>query len=200
MITGYTVYKGLTAQQHEDFLVPFEKFFREIQPQQILEIGIAGGGTSHAIHDIMSSLGRLFTYRAYELHDQPCYVQLRNLGIDVRLYNIFDHSYLNMNPDTVLEVSTYIQRPGTSLILCDGGYKISEFRLLSDFLKPGDYIMAHDYSQSLEYFKAHMEHKIWDWCEIHDQHIQDVIDRNNLKPYMQDDFQAVAWACFRKSH
>lgn len=198
-ITGHTAYKGFTAQQHAEFLVPFQKFLPEIKPQQILEIGVAGGGCTHAVYDIMSSMPDAFAYRAYEVHDQPYYAQLRSLGVDLRLYNIFDHSYMHLNPDTVAEVSSYIQQSGTTLVLCDGGCKIYEFKLLSDFLKPGDFIMAHDYSRTWEYFKAHMEHQIWDWCEIHDEHIQDAIDRNNLQPYMQDDFQAVAWACFRKS-
>lgn len=197
-ITGHTAYKGLTAQQHELFVEPFRKFLPSVKPKQILEIGVAGGGTTHAVHDIMTEMGEPFTYRAYEVHDQPYYNQIRSLGVDLRLYNIFDHSYLNLNPDTVNEVETYIHQPGTTLILCDGGCKIYEFKLLSDFLKSGDYIMCHDYSESWEYFKTHMEHKIWDWCEIHDEHIQDAIDRNQLEKYMKEDFQAVAWGCFRK--
>lgn len=197
-ITGHTAYKGLTAQQHDNFIMPFQKLLPLIKPRQILEIGVAGGGTTHAIYDIMSGIGDPFVYRAYEVYDQPYYDQIRSLGVDLRLYNIFDHSYLNLNPETVDEVQSYIEQNDTTLVLCDGGCKIYEFKLLSDFLKVGDYIMCHDYSQTWDYFKTHMEHKVWDWCEIHDEHIQDAIDRNNLKPFLKEDFQAVAWGCFQK--
>jgi hypothetical protein len=84
------------------------------------------------------------------------------------------------------------------LVLCDGGYKITEFKKLSEFLKNGDFIMAHDYAPSREYFEEHINNKIWLWCEIEDKFIRDVFEPNNLVSYNQDEFQKVVWICKKK--
>ena len=80
-------------------------------------------------------------------------------------------------------------------MLCDGGSKKNEFRILSDYLKVGDVIMAHDYAPNEEYFQEHINNKIWNWLEIQDNDINEPSLRNNLIPYMEDDFRQVVWAC-----
>jgi hypothetical protein len=82
--------------------------------------------------------------------------------------------------------------------MCDGGNKINEVNLLADLLKPGDYIMAHDYSETKEYFETHINPKEWLWCEITFADVQEALDRNGCVPYMQEEFQSVVWMCRRK--
>jgi hypothetical protein len=83
--------------------------------------------------------------------------------------------------------------------LCDGGAKRYEFQLLAPYLKQHDIIMAHDYSPNLEYFKANIMNKTWDWLEIDDSHIDEVCQKQNLRPYMQEDFLPVVWVCRQKA-
>ena len=96
------------------------------------------------------------------------------------------------------EIITYIQSKGISLVLCDGGDKVKEFKTLSKYLKVDDIIMTHDYAPNKQYFEEYVKDKIWNWHEIQDSDIENSIYDNNLKSYMRDEFLNAAWACFRK--
>jgi hypothetical protein len=96
------------------------------------------------------------------------------------------------------DVIDYIKQDGITLILCDGGSKIHEFKILSDYMKIGDFIMAHDYSENSETFKESVYLKIWNWHEISDKDIQDACDKNNLITYNKSIFDQVAWVCKKK--
>lgn len=194
-VTGVTEYKKLTSQQHVNFYSVFEKFIKEVRPDRILEIGTAGGGTIFALNDLMNEIGKKNAIRTYEVHNQQWYDTLREAGIDVRIENVFNHDYNALLEDKKDDVISYIQQSGITLVLCDGGHKIGEFRELSNYIKSGDYIMAHDYSETWEYFQNTLRDKIWNWCEIEEIHIQDAIDKNNLLPYMKEEFQSVVWVC-----
>lgn len=194
-IRGVTEYKGLSAQQHDNFYEVFDRFIREISPERIIEIGTAGGGTTLAMNDIMTEMGKPNRVRSYEVIEYPWHYRLTEKGIDLRLENIFNHNYDLLLEEKLDDVKSYIQDQGVTLVVCDGGYKIGEFRELSNLLKSGDYIMAHDYSPSMEYFETYVKDKIWNWCEIRDEHIEDACVRNNLESYMKAEFQSIAWVC-----
>lgn len=195
VITGVTEYKKLSSQQHGRFYEVFDRFIKEVKPERILEIGTAGGGSTLALNDMMIDIGKPGKIRTYEVHNQRWYDRLRECNIDLRLENIFNHAYDALLEEKKQEVIYYIQQPGTTLILCDGGHKIGEFNELSNYLKTGDYIMAHDYSESYEYFKDHIENKIWNWCEITEKDIERATEKNNLKRYMAEEFQSIVWVC-----
>jgi hypothetical protein len=96
------------------------------------------------------------------------------------------------------EIIDFITSEGTTLVLCDGGSKKNEFRLLSNLIKKGDVIMAHDFSPNEEYFIDNMLDKKWNWMEIQDSDINQSVIVNNLKPYMSELFLDVAWVCKMK--
>lgn len=194
-ILGHTVYKDYAAQQVDDFYPVFEKFLHTIRPARILEIGTAHGGFISAVADIMKDVGPC-EIRSYDIYEQHWYMDIiRGRGVDIRIENIFDEHYQNLKPEYVQPISTFIQDVGTTLVLCDGGNKIGEFNCLSDYLKHGDYIMAHDYAPSHEYFVEHVKDKIWNWHEISDNYIEDAVKRNNLNPYMKEEFDNIVWVC-----
>jgi hypothetical protein len=200
-ITGCTSYRELSAQQHDNFKSVFEKFLPEIRPARIIEIGTAGGGTTLAINDIMKTLGYDYQFRSYDIYEHPWYHRLPEEGVDLRIENLFDHPYRDFNwddRDRIQEVINFVQSPGTTLVMCDGGHKIAEFNVFSDVIKPGDFIMAHDFSWTWDIFINEVKGKIWDWCEISGENVAEAIERNNLQPYMKDEFQSVAWGCMRK--
>jgi len=196
-ITGACVYKNLIVQQHPDVFEVFKKFIQEIKPKRILEIGTASGGFTLFLKDTLNELGMSDTkIKSFEVNVHPSFEILREMGVEILHDNIFDHPYMNLEKPDLVE--PFIKEEGTTLVLCDGGYKITEFKKLSSFLKGGDFIMAHDYSPSREYFEDHVNNKIWLWCEIEDKYIQEVFEPNNLIKYNQDEFQKVVWLCMKK--
>ena len=201
-ITGCTSYRELSAQQHDNFKSVFERFLPEIRPARIIEIGTAGGGTTLAINDIMKTLGYPYEFRSYDIYEHPWYHRLPEEGVDLRIENLFDQPYRDFNwddRDRIQEVINFVQSPGTTLVMCDGGHKIAEFNVFSDVIKSGDFIMAHDFSWTWDIFINEIKGKVWDWCEISGENVAEAIERNKLEPYMKDEFQSVVWACMRKS-
>ena len=84
------------------------------------------------------------------------------------------------------------------LLLCDNGEKIKEFRAFAKYLKKGDVIMAHDYCKDGNYFNDHIRGVHWNFCEIGDGHVQDICDKYNLVPFMQEMFINVVWKICKK--
>lgn len=191
-MTGYIIYDGLTAMQHENFYSVFEKFLSDTRPSRILEIGTAGGGLTLALQNIIKKLDLSCSIRTYDIHSRSEYQTLKDNGIDSRVENIFDDQYLLKSDNEVID---FIQSPGTTLVLCDGGYKITEFNQISNYLKRDDYIMAHDYSKSHVYFDENIKNKIWNWCEIVENDITAACFINDLRPVMEDEFQSIVWVC-----
>ena len=194
-INGLTEYKNLTSQQHENFYSVFERFIKEVRPERILEIGTANGGTTSALNDLMIEIGKSNSVRSYDVHSHSWYEDMRKRGIDLRVENIFNHDYDRLLDEKKNDVVSYIQQPGITVVLCDGGHKIGEFNELANYIKVGDYIMAHDYSETWEYFNDHIKDKIWNWCEIEEKYIEETCVKNNLHPYMKEEFQSIVWVC-----
>jgi cephalosporin hydroxylase len=196
-VTGHTSYKGLTAQQHNDVFDVFKNFLSEIKPKRILEIGTAGGGFTLFLRDTLNELGLEDTpIKSFDVHECPWYDDIRKQNVEINIENIFDHSYFNLEkPEKIVP---YIQEEGTTLVLCDGGHKIGEVNMISNHLKVGDYIMAHDYTCNIEYFNENIKNEIWNWCEITDTHIEQSCIKNNLEKYNEEEFQSVVWTCRKK--
>jgi predicted O-methyltransferase YrrM len=195
-VRGHYAYKNLTISQHTSVPESFEILIKKIKPKQVLEIGTAFGGLTLLIRDLLDNNGltetKLITYDVYD----PVYLRenvSKGSNIDIRVKNVFNHQYNELiNKD---EISEIIQSNGVTLVLCDGGSKKNEFRILSDYLKPGDVIMAHDYAPNETYFQEHINNKIWNWLEIQDSDINESCVKNNLIPYMEDEFRQVVWVC-----
>jgi|TARA_B100001094_G_scaffold113765_1_gene109767 hypothetical protein len=198
-ISGCCVYKDTLAMQHKDAFATFKKLFEKVKPARVVEVGTSHGGLTLNLRDTLNDLGlhnspmKTFDVLKVDSHKK---VQ-ETPGIELIYDNIFSGSYLEIQrPELVVP---FIESEGTSVVLCDGGAKRYEFQLLAPYLKSGDIIMAHDYSPSLEYFKAHIMNKTWDWLEIDDTHIDEVCQSQNLQPFMQEDFLPVVWVCRQKA-
>jgi len=199
-VIGFHVYKHATILQHGDIQNKLKDLFSQKIPSQILEIGTAAGGLSLMIRDILDE-ARLTNsqFRTYDVFDsnRPELKSIIEAGakVDLRIKNVFNHAYSDLQDDCIEEIQSFIQQEGTTIVMCDGGSKKNEFNILARFLKPGDIIMAHDYSPTLEYFEEHINNKIWNWLEIQDSDIQESVSKYNLEPFMQEDFQQVVWVC-----
>ena len=175
--------------QREDVGDLFGPFLARIRPARILEIGTSSGGFTMILHDLCEELELHIPIWTLEIVDQPWFTRLRDVGIRTISENLFSPDYLSLaRPELVVP---FIQSPGISVVLCDGGSKKDEFRLLKPFLKPGDYIAAHDYAPNKEIYEKQFKDKIWNWMEIQDSDI-DMTDLEDLP-----EFNEVAWKMAR---
>lgn len=190
--------EGLICQQHKNFQDVFKVFFNRIKPTTVVEIGIGQGATSLALNRILKEIGHVYQMISYELHPQGWYSMLSNEGIKVRICNLFTDDYKNLRDSNREEIVSNLQRPGITVLMCDGGLKQMEVNLLTDFLKPGDFIMAHDYCRDKDFFEQSINKRIWNWCEITDEDIIETLKRNKCIDFMSEEFQNVAWMCRQK--
>jgi cephalosporin hydroxylase len=197
-ISGWYPYKGTTTLQHTTIATPLKSLFETIKPAQVLEIGTSYGGLTLLVRDLLDEIGLTdCDFRSYDVMETNRFhleEAIKNgAKVDFRIKNVFNHQY-----DALVEVDEmkdYIQQTGPTIILCDGGSKKNEFNILSPYLKEGDIIMAHDYSPNSEYFEEHINNKVWNWLEIQDSDIQESVEKYNLEPFMQENFQQVVWVC-----
>jgi hypothetical protein len=198
MVNGGFNYGYLFMGQHPDTPKVFKRFLSNTMPSRILEIGTFHGGLTLSLRDILDELELKDTpILTYDVNDQEFLKPLViNRNVEVRTKNLF-----NYNNNTFIdeqcenEIKSFIQKDGLSIVLCDGGCKKCEFNTIAPILKNNDIIMAHDYAPNLDYFNTHIKNKIWDWLEIQDSDIEQVVKQYNLQPYHQDTTQQIAWLC-----
>jgi predicted O-methyltransferase YrrM len=195
-VTGWFTYKGIATQQHEDVGDVFKLLFETLKPKRVLEIGTASGGLTLMLRDILDEISlnetNIKSYDVVDKHFLKHHID-NGVNIEILIKDVFNHSYNELVE--VEEIKSYIQQEGVTIILCDGGSKKNEFRLISDYLKEGDIIMAHDYSPNESVFYNNVKDKIWNWLEIQDLDIEGSVIKNNLKPYMSEEFEKVVWVC-----
>jgi len=189
-----SAYMGYTAQQSHNVYEIFYDFIKEVKPKRILEIGTALGGFTEFLKIIIDELNLNTKILSYDIYERPWYSQMLDKGIDVRVENIFNEDWTNVK----LDVENFIKQDGNSIVLCDGGWKIGEFKIFSKLIKSGDFILAHDYCHDKETFEKNIKNKIWNWLEITYEDIEQSCIENNLKPYRQEIFSNAVWVCMQK--
>jgi len=195
---GHFVYENLIISQNKNIEPVFDKLIENIKPKRILEIGTADGGLTLMLRHILDSKNlNSSIIRTYDIIEQKNLKNKNIQGIEIITKSPFNYPYSELEyPE---EIKEFIQNEGVTLVLCDGGSKINEFRLISPFLKIGDVIMAHDYAHDERTFKKEIENKIWSWHEIQYSDIKESCEKNNLESYMIDEFKKVVWVCKKKT-
>lgn len=169
------------------YAVPAWSYLLEVvQPKRIIEIGTSVGGMSCLLALAARKTGATFdTFDVGFTVDSNTAILLSNLCGDGRGFHrndVFD--------DLVFGGLTVgIRDEGLSLILCDGGNKVKEFRTFAPFLKSGDIIAAHDFGGR----------EFWPWEEIRIEDVSDVIEKENLVRFMEDVFENTGWLVCRKT-
>jgi tRNA A58 N-methylase Trm61 len=195
-VTGFTSYKGIMLQQHEDYQTQFTKLLETTKPNRILEIGTGAGGLTLFLRDTLNELGLKETYiKSYDVNNTTFDSNVHDLtNLELSKENLFGGGN-----EFVLErkdlIEPYIQSEGLTIVLCDGGNKIKEFNQISQLLKHGDIIMAHDYCESYEMFLSEYKDKIWNWCEIQEKDIENACVSEGLENFMKNDFNKIVWVC-----
>lgn len=186
-----SAYLGHSAQQNHYAYESFFNLLKEVKPSRIVEIGTGMGGFTLFLKMCCDDLELDTKIVSYETNDRESYEFIRSHNIDIRVKNVFFEGYAGIEQELI----DLIVEDGVCLVLCDGGHKISEFNLLSKYIKNGDIIMAHDYASNQQNFNENIEYKYWNWLEISDSDIEDAVTSNNLHPYMQDVFDKAVWVC-----
>ena len=179
-------YRGVSVHQNAYVGDVFRAMFRTFKPVRVLEIGTADGGLTILLRDLLDEAGLkaadLWTCDP-SVRERP---HLMHPGITYYAIDAMNSSVLEY----------YVKyAEGPVLVLCDGGNKPAEFNKYAAYLRTGDVIMAHDYAPSGEYFMNVMRNRHWNWWEIQALDILGAVMKHGLEPYMQDEFQRVAWAC-----
>jgi len=185
MITGGFYYGGSRAAQHNDVRIPFEELIDKIRPSQVIELGTCDGGLTILLRDIMDKFvpkSELLTIDCNEC-------KIRDPRITYRVMGFWDGN------EMCQEIVDFVQRPGLTLVLVDGGDKPREFQKLAPHIKPNDVIMAHDYALDKDYFELYINGVIWNWHEIQESDIAEVSKSCSLVPLMAEEFQRVVWVC-----
>lgn len=190
-----SIYNNWAAQQNYKAFEIFYNFIRDVKPKRILEIGTSLGGFTSFLKYACNQLGIECDILTFDIYEKSWYNELSKMGIDVRIENIFSNEYQTLSQ----EVIDFIRLEGTTIVLCDGGDKVREFNILSDYLKKGDFILGHDYAVNKDTFEESINKKIWNWHELSESDIKNACDRNLLEDYNRTTFESVVWVCKIKS-
>jgi hypothetical protein len=177
-------YAGRFAQQVANFAEILRPVLSGYAFAQVIEIGTGYGGFSRFLQDCLPTA----EIDSWDITQHLPEEELRNGFFTF-------HQGCAMHDD---ELISLLRSPGRVLLICDGGDKIAEFRKFTPFLKAGDIIMAHDYCRSRQEFESDFCGKIWNWLEICDADITDVIESQSLKP-IHPELRGAAWGCWVKS-
>ena len=206
-VTGHFWYQGAAVSQHNDIVSPFTLLFNAKRPARILEIGTCWGGLTLVLYDLAQQLDlsscRFMTFDIPgDWYDQTILKRRIAAGaaIYARTVNIFEADFSRLNTTWQAAISSFITDDGVTLVICDGGSKKDEVRILAELLKPGDVIMAHDYAPNKEVFETEMRDKIWNWCEITDMDVAAPVAQFGLQPLFAREFMEVAWLCLEKQN
>jgi 23S rRNA U2552 (ribose-2'-O)-methylase RlmE/FtsJ len=177
-------YKNIYLGQTHETLSYFKEIISNFDT--IIEIGFHRGGLSTWINDNKNSNSTLY---CFDITEQ--FLESKD-DINFIISNCF-------NPDTILQIKSFIELGNKTLLLCDGGNKELEFKIFSEFLKVGDVIMIHDYCESIDEYNLIANNNDWPSPpESFYNNINSDILKNNLKPFNYDNFKQVFWGSFIK--
>lgn len=181
-------FEGISILQHPQITEYFPKIINDYD--RIIELGTYFGGLTLYLYRIKKPETELISY---DIDTTLCKIP-KEYNIDCRWGDWWHEKWLKEFEELMKEPLKRI------LLLCDGGYKEYEFNTFSNFLKPKDTIMVHDYAENLEEYRQITEEI--EWYDIPDasyEMILDSIKRNKLYPHpLYNEFKKVLWGIFNK--
>ena len=186
--------ENIQAAQVPNTLNVFLKIIKNFD--LIVEIGTNRGGFSIWLNDNKKENCQFLTYDI-----NPNCVQIPK---NHRAYSCIKYADC-FSPTCIEYLKGLIQNSGRTLFLCDGGNKVKEFNIYSQFLKPNDVIMLHDYSDSPNEIEKWNDIKLkynivgaFHQPESSFSEIVNAVENNNLQKYMYDEFLNIFWGSFIK--
>ena len=191
LMAVYKMYEAGQLQQNKYFASNIDLLLDVIKPKRIIEIGTARGGATLLISDAVKALGLDTKIKSFDVTTKGPHLHMVMDNVEFIVDNIFNEDWSKLIKPK--EIENFLSDDGVNLILCDGGNKKEEFKLLAKYLKPGDIIMAHDYAPNRKEFDKDYLDKIWNWMEITDDHIKETCIKHDLKPYLPKTIKPFAW-------
>lgn len=178
---GYFQYNNFIAMQNNLAFDMLDKLLELEQFDNVIEIGTAFGGLCLFLYEKSETYN--YNFLSFDIADR---INIPDFGINSRkIMDVFCDEAVVLIKERI--------KDGKTLILCDGGNKIAEFNYFAELLKSGDFIMAHDYAESAEYFNSNIQNVYWNWCEITDKNILESLQI--MEKYSKIDFHKSAWLC-----
>ena len=143
-----TMYGDLCVQSFSAFFM-WEKVLNANPFKRFLEIGAGFGGTS--LYFLLWAEQLRAQYHGYEkmksrgkAHQRSVLKKLHDLVGHIHYGDVF-------TAQAILDIGDLIRQPGRTIIFCDGGDKVHEFRVFAPSMKSGDIIAAHDWPRAIQY-------------------------------------------------
>jgi hypothetical protein len=178
------VYKGIRCSQSREVfgaLDALDVATWDEPAQTIIEIGTLYGAFTHVLCD--HNISRLAEVHTFDIVD--------TLDMRIPVPNARGHLG-DVFTAQFPTITSLIRRPGRCFVFCDGGYKEREVNVISEYLKPGDLILCHDYMKHPSMMGTEAA-GYWPGCESQYANIKDALDRNGCEPFMEAAMQKAVW-------
>lgn len=217
---------GSFAQQNPQAFIGFNRLLNAHRFDTIIELGTHDGGLStfFALYTFLAGApasspnsAEPTLYKNQTHHRTPKrFVTFDNVIRDSTAINVIKHLGGHfVQTDTLTDqysidrIRSIIEDPagGTVLLLCDGGNKKLELDLYGGSLKPGDFVMLHDWARDEAAFEANKRANVWHSWESRWEDgtgqgqqfgIKDLCATHGITPIYAEEFDRAAWFCGTK--
>ena len=150
----------------------------------IIELGTYKGGLTEFLYEFNKNLV------SYDISDKD--LESKNKNINFRIGN-------SLEENTINEIKQLV-KDKKALILCDGGDKEKEFKIYSEIIEDGSYIMAHDFSHDKLSYETHKNNVKWpSEAECYAWNLETCISTGILhQSSYYSKFLSAFWGCFIK--
>lgn len=184
-------YKDILLAQVDDIENLFNTIFAENDICQIIEIGTNRGGLSILLSDIAPKNCQILT-----LDITSGFLKFNPKEYEHNL-RFVESDCFNTGKDLI---TSWIQKDGQTMLLCDGGFKNEEFNLYSQYLKLNDIILLHDYIDNPNIWGETCGKYGWTTRpESSFAAIQKSIQQYGLEEYQYDYACHHLWGCFKRT-
>lgn len=174
------------SSQHIGVTSCFRLLFTQFVPDRIVELGT---GTGHFTRWLADALP---TATIYTFDNETSLQWDASLVVPPHVCRITDSIW-----NRQLEITSLIAEPGVrTLLLCDNGDKIREFRTFAPYVREGNIVMVHDYWPSRSGFIKEVEGRLWNSCEIVHADIEDTLKAADFVPFHEHQMRGAMWGCW----
>jgi hypothetical protein len=138
-IINKETYKGLTIKQVKGIFDVFEEFFNKRYFDNIYEIGSGNGGFSMWLAKKANEMNATFTTVDIKPIEKEVQSEIEFYG---GVFKNVEHKQGNV--DEVLIKGRH------NLLLIDGAEKVPPFKYFAKFIRPGDFMLTHDFYSNEE--------------------------------------------------
>jgi hypothetical protein len=181
-------YNGVIVQQRPDAVLFLINFINANNITHIVEVGTGYGGLTCALLDHTCS-----SIISIDIKDKANHLRTHSRNNFTQIIADCQSSR------TLEEINKYVVdvKPGNTLFLIDGGYKMQEFNIYSKFLKYGDYIFVHDFAPNKDAFEYLKTNNIWLWHESNESKLN--LEGLERLLFFDSNWKKYIWGTYQKT-